>query len=84
MQSRYTQNALQVQKLAREAARECGHSYAGSEHLLIGLLREPEGTGRREASGLDRPAYRPWFRDDSKRKGRVDAPSGRYFGEQHR
>ncbi|HIR14603.1 MAG TPA: ATP-dependent Clp protease ATP-binding subunit [Candidatus Choladousia intestinavium] len=45
MQSKYTQNALVVQKLAQEAAKECGHSYAGSEHLLIGLLREPEGTG---------------------------------------
>ncbi len=45
MESRYTQNALQVQKAARAAARECGHSYVGSEHLLVGLLREPEGTG---------------------------------------
>ena len=44
MQGNFTKNAVQVQKLAEKAAKSCGHSYIGSEHLLIGLLQEPEGT----------------------------------------
>ena len=44
MQNDYTESALQVQKLARKAARSYGHSYIGSEHLLLGLLREQNGT----------------------------------------
>lgn len=44
MQDNYTQSALQVQKLAGKAAAACGHSYVGSEHLLIGLIQEKKGT----------------------------------------
>lgn len=44
MQNHYTENALQVQKLAKKAARACGHSYVGSEHLLMGLVQERNGT----------------------------------------
>ncbi len=43
MQDNFTQSARQVQKLAVKAARSCGHSYVGSEHLLIGLVQEPKG-----------------------------------------
>ncbi len=44
MQNDYTESALRAQKLAKQAARACGHSYVGSEHLLLGLLRETQGT----------------------------------------
>lgn len=44
MQENYTQSARTVQKLAKKAARMCGHSYIGSEHLLIGLIKEEQGT----------------------------------------
>lgn len=39
----YTEQVNQALKHARGAARQCGQSYIGSEHLLLGLLRE--GTG---------------------------------------
>jgi ATP-dependent Clp protease ATP-binding subunit ClpC len=44
MQMEYTESALQAQKLARRAAKQYGHGYVGSEHLLLGLLRESKGT----------------------------------------
>lgn len=39
----YTKNAEEVLRLAKEAAAEIGSSYVGTEHLLLGLIREPEG-----------------------------------------
>lgn len=44
MRNDYTESAQQVLKLAKQAAKSYGHSYTGSEHLLLGLLREPKGT----------------------------------------
>lgn len=44
MRNDYTESAQQALKLAKQAAKSCGHSYTGSEHLLLGLLREPKGT----------------------------------------
>ncbi|MDL2287765.1 ATP-dependent Clp protease ATP-binding subunit [Oscillospiraceae bacterium OttesenSCG-928-F05] len=41
--NRFTQRAQNALKLAHEAAGEMGHSYVGSEHLLVGLVRESEG-----------------------------------------
>ena len=37
MQERYTKQAENVLALAKEAASSCGHSYIGTEHLLVGL-----------------------------------------------
>ena len=39
----YTSRAKYVLELAMNAARELGHSYVGSEHLLLGMLREEKG-----------------------------------------
>lgn len=39
----YTRNAEEVLRLAKEAAVESGSSYVGTEHLLLGMIREPEG-----------------------------------------
>ena len=40
----FTKKAASALKLAAKAARRRGHSYIGSEHLLLGLLEEGEGT----------------------------------------
>ena len=42
-QNRFTERAQQVLTKAQEAAASFGHSYIGSEHLLLGLLREEGG-----------------------------------------
>ena len=42
-QNRFTERARQALTLAQEAAASFGHSYIGSEHLLLGLLREGGG-----------------------------------------
>ncbi len=39
MQSGFTKQALEALKKAKEAAELLGHSYVGSEHILIGLLQ---------------------------------------------
>src|SRR4026208_2025654 len=39
----YTSRAQKVLELAMSEARELSHSYVGTEHLLLGLLREEKG-----------------------------------------
>ena len=39
----YTSRAKKVLELAMTAARDLNHSYVGTEHLLLGLLREQKG-----------------------------------------
>jgi ATP-dependent Clp protease ATP-binding subunit ClpC len=43
MFERFTDRARRVVVLAQEEARLLGHSYIGTEHLLLGLLHENEG-----------------------------------------
>src|SRR3569623_2031709 len=40
----YTSRAKKVLELAMSEARELNHSYVGTEHLLLGLLREEKGS----------------------------------------
>ncbi len=40
---RFTEKANTALNMAMEAAREMGHTYVGTEHLLLGLLREGSG-----------------------------------------
>ena len=40
-----TPRAKKVIEYALEEARDLGHNYVGTEHLLLGLLREQEGVG---------------------------------------
>lgn len=47
MVSKFTQKAQNAMNRALYAAREMGHTYIGSEHILIGLLSEPESAGAR-------------------------------------
>jgi len=42
MFERFTEPARRVVVHAQEEARELNHNYIGTEHLLLGLLREPE------------------------------------------
>jgi len=42
---RFTERARQVVVLAQDEARSLNHNYIGTEHLLLGLLREEEGVG---------------------------------------
>ena len=39
----YTSRAKHVLELAMAEAREAGHSHVGSEHLLLGMIREEHG-----------------------------------------
>jgi ATP-dependent Clp protease ATP-binding subunit ClpC len=43
MFERFTERAKRILSLAQEEARRLGHDYIGSEHILLGLLREGEG-----------------------------------------
>ena len=43
MFERFTEPARQVVVLAQDEARALAHNYIGTEHLLLGLLREEEG-----------------------------------------
>ena len=44
---RFTSEARQVVVLAQEEARHLKHNYIGTEHLLLGLLRDRQGTAAR-------------------------------------
>jgi ATP-dependent Clp protease ATP-binding subunit ClpA len=52
MFERFTDRARQVVVLAQDEARTLGHSYIGTEHLLLGLLREEEGLAARTLAAL--------------------------------
>jgi hypothetical protein len=53
MFERFTERARQVVVLAQEEARGLTHHYIGTEHLLLGLLREEEGLAARVLESLD-------------------------------
>jgi ATP-dependent Clp protease ATP-binding subunit ClpC len=52
MFERFTGRARQVVVLAQEEARALRHNYIGTEHILLGLLREEEGLAARVLEGL--------------------------------
>lgn len=53
MFERFTERARQVVVLAQEEARNLKHNYIGTEHILLGLLREEEGLAARVLDSLD-------------------------------
>jgi dihydroneopterin aldolase len=53
MFERFTERARKVVVLAQEEARRFGHGYIGTEHLLLGLLREDEGVAARALASLN-------------------------------
>jgi ATP-dependent Clp protease ATP-binding subunit ClpC len=50
---RFTERAKQVVVLAQDEARALKHNYIGTEHILLGLLREEEGLAAQVLESLD-------------------------------
>ena len=52
---RFTERARKAIALAQESASELGHSYVGTEHILLGIAREGEGLGAKvlRDNGMD-------------------------------
>ncbi|MBS9384409.1 MAG: ATP-dependent Clp protease ATP-binding subunit [Dolichospermum sp. BR01] len=48
----FTPRAKRVLELSLEEARQLGHNYIGTEHLLLGLIREGEGVAARVLENL--------------------------------
>ncbi|MCK2020991.1 ATP-dependent protease ATP-binding subunit ClpC [Peribacillus frigoritolerans] len=48
----YTPRAKKVIELSMDEARKLGHSYVGTEHVLLGLIREGEGVAARVLNNL--------------------------------
>ncbi len=55
MQNRFTSKAQKVLTRAQQTAQDMGHTYIGSEHLLLGLVEESESVASRmlTAKGVD-------------------------------
>jgi hypothetical protein len=53
MFQRFTERARLVVVLAQEEARTLKHNYIGTEHILLGLLREEEGLAARVLDSLE-------------------------------
>ncbi len=51
-QIHYTPRAKKVIELSMDEARKLGHSYVGTEHILLGLIREGEGVAARVLNNL--------------------------------
>jgi len=56
----FTANARRVLELSVDEARQMGHNYVGTEHLLLGLIREGEGVAAKVLMdmGVDRKKVR--------------------------
>ena len=52
MFERFTERARQVVVFAQDEARRLNHDYIGTEHILLGLLREEEGLAARALGSL--------------------------------
>ena len=68
-----SKRASQVLKLAHEAAQEYGQGYVGTEHLLLGIIREGTSLGARIL--LDHGAT------ESRTKARVDELVNKHLDE---
>ncbi|MBP2633749.1 MAG: ATPase domain protein [Firmicutes bacterium] len=53
MNSRFTTRAIKVLELAQYEAQELGHNYVGTEHLLLGLIREGEGVAAKALLSIE-------------------------------
>ena len=47
MQKKFTRQAENALLLAKKTAQSCRHTYIGTEHILMGLLQESDGTAGR-------------------------------------
>ena len=53
MMNNFTPRAQQVLALARKEADGFNHDYVGTEHILLGLLREGDGVAARVLKNMD-------------------------------
>jgi ATP-dependent Clp protease ATP-binding subunit ClpC len=53
MFERFTDRARRIVVIAQEEARRLDHNYIGTEHLLLGLLREGQGVASRALAAMD-------------------------------
>src|SRR5215475_13093985 len=53
MFERFTERARRVVVFAQEEARDLNHDYIGTEHLLLGLMRDADSVAARALRGLD-------------------------------
>ena len=61
MFERFTDRARRVVVLAQDEARSLEHNYIGTEHILLGLIREGEGVANQVLTnlGADLGSIRP-------------------------
>ncbi|MDZ4131708.1 MAG: Clp protease N-terminal domain-containing protein, partial [Dethiobacteria bacterium] len=52
MFGRFTERAQQVLVLAQEEAKRLNHNFIGTEHLLLGLVREGSGIAARALQNM--------------------------------
>ena len=55
MFERFTNHARRIVVLAQEEAVDLDHRYIGTEHLLLGVIAEPEAAGAKVLEGLGVP-----------------------------
>jgi len=53
MFNRFTERAQRVLLLAQEEAMRLGHPYVGTEHILLGLIREGQGVAAKALAGME-------------------------------
>ena len=53
MFDRFTDRAKKVMSLARQEAQKFNHEYIGTEHILLGLVKEGSGVGANVLKNLD-------------------------------
>jgi len=87
----FTSNAKRVLELSVDEARQLGHNYVGTEHLLLGLIREGEGVAAKVLvdMGVDRKKVRDETlkllgghpqQQQAEGEERADTPSLNQFG----
>src|SRR6266576_2696410 len=91
MHDKFTERVRKVMYLAREEAARLQHDYIGTEHLLLGLIREGEGVAARVLLelGVDRKKVREETLkllggtpsvSQPEREGKVETPALNQFG----
>jgi ATP-dependent Clp protease ATP-binding subunit ClpA len=76
MYERFTDRARKVMQLANQEAQRFNHEYIGTEHILLGLVKEGSGVAANVLKNLDVDLrkIRPRSRSSSSR-GRTWSPS---------
>ena len=77
MSFNFTDRVRKVMELAKEEASRLQHDYVGTEHILLGLVREGEGVAAAVLSRLNVDLDQVLSRiEESVRKGKASLPSG--------